>query len=156
LLILNSLQRPRGSDRAEQAILLIRHGGILMYLFIIRFLARCALTGARRCSSANLKRRAAFTSLVDSDPGHLEARASRLRQHNKLLRNSTSKLILGASRLRFKAKTNYLSCIVTSGHGLNFMTRPSETDFQNESEMHINHCVLEKSSLNPPALRFAK
>jgi hypothetical protein len=45
----------------------------LTYLFIIRFLARCALIGARRCSSVNLKRRAAFTSLADSDPGHLEA-----------------------------------------------------------------------------------
>jgi hypothetical protein len=60
----------------------------MKYLFIIGFLARCALTGAaaRRCSSA--KRRDAFTSLADSDPGHLEARASRVHhdhwQHNKL------------------------------------------------------------------------
>ncbi len=53
--------------------------------FIARFLARGgALTGARRCSSANLKRRAAFTSLADSDPGHSEARAGRVRQHDKL------------------------------------------------------------------------
>jgi hypothetical protein len=53
-------------------------------LFIARFLARCALIGARRCSSA--KHRAAFTSLADSDdPGHLEARVSRVRQHDKLL-----------------------------------------------------------------------
>ncbi len=54
-----------------------------------RFLARCALIGARRCSSA--KRRAAFTSLADSDhPGHREARAraGRVRQHDKLLRLS--------------------------------------------------------------------
>ena len=29
-----------------------------------------------------------------------------------------------------------------------------ETDFQNASEMHTKHCVLEKDSLNP--LRFAK
>jgi hypothetical protein len=65
----------------------------MTYLFIARFLARCALTGARRCSSANLKRRAAsaFTSLADSDPGHREARAGRVRQHDKLLR---SKLVL--------------------------------------------------------------
>ncbi len=83
----------------EQAILLSRrrHGGIMplavtrTYLFIARssFLARCTLTGARRCSSA--KRRAAFTSLADSDPGQLEARASRVRPslHNKLLRRET-------------------------------------------------------------------
>jgi hypothetical protein len=59
----------------------------MTYLFIAHFvrLARCALIGARRCSSA--KRLAAFTSLADSDPGHLEALASRVRQHNKLLRN---------------------------------------------------------------------
>ncbi len=67
------------------------HGGIMTYLFIARFLARCALIGAWRCSSA--KRRAAFTSLADSDPGHLagEARAtgSRVRHHDnlKLLRS---------------------------------------------------------------------
>ena len=41
-------------------------------VFIIRFLARSALIGARRCSSA--KRRAAFTSMADSDPGHRKAR----------------------------------------------------------------------------------
>ncbi len=52
--------------------------------FIARFLARGALIGARRCSSA--KRRAAFTSLADSDPGHREARATRVGKHNKLLR----------------------------------------------------------------------
>jgi hypothetical protein len=79
------------SDRAEQAIPLSRHGGIMTYQFIICFLARCALIGARRCSSESAKpaaseRRAAFTSLADSDPGHLQARASRVRQHNKLLR----------------------------------------------------------------------
>ncbi len=65
----------------------IVHFFLMTYLFIARFLARsgCALVGARRrCSSE--KRRAAFTSLADSDPGHLEARASRVRQHNKLLR----------------------------------------------------------------------
>jgi hypothetical protein len=65
---------------------LSRHGRIMTYLFIPPFLARCALIGARRCSSANLKRRAAFTSLADSDPGHREARAGRVRQHDKLLR----------------------------------------------------------------------
>ncbi len=56
--------------------------------FIARFLARGALIGARRCSSA--KRRAAFTSesLADSDPGHREARAGRVRQHDKLLLNT--------------------------------------------------------------------
>ncbi len=70
----------------QAMILLSRHGGIMTYLFIARF-ARCALIGARRCSSAN--RRAAFTSLADSDPWHLEARASRVRQHNKLLRGYT-------------------------------------------------------------------
>ncbi len=83
-----------GSDRAasEQAILLSRHGGIMTYLrlFIARFLARCALIGARRCSLATWKRRAALTSfkLADSDPGHLEALAGRVRHHrdNKLLR----------------------------------------------------------------------
>ncbi len=32
---------------AEQAILLSSHGGIMPYLFIARFLARCALKGAR-------------------------------------------------------------------------------------------------------------
>jgi hypothetical protein len=53
----------------------------MTYLFIARFLARGALIGARRCSSA--KRRAAF---ADSDPGHREARAGRVRQHDKLLR----------------------------------------------------------------------
>jgi hypothetical protein len=61
----------------------------MTYLFIARFLARGgALIGARRCSSA--KRRAAFTSLADSDPGHREARAGRARQpeHDKLLRVS--------------------------------------------------------------------
>ncbi len=70
----------------------------MTYLFIARFLARCALIGARLCSSA--KRRAAFTSLADSDPGHpgLEARASRVRQHNKLLRKS-KKLFLSISYL---------------------------------------------------------
>jgi hypothetical protein len=53
--------------------------------FIACFLARAALIGARRCSSA--KRRAAFTSLADSDPGYREARAGRVRgQHDKLLR----------------------------------------------------------------------
>jgi hypothetical protein len=63
-------------------------------LFIARFLARCALIGARRCSSA--KHRVAsvqvdldlsIAATVDSpaDPGQLEARASRVRQH-KLLR----------------------------------------------------------------------
>jgi hypothetical protein len=46
--------------------------------FIARFL------GARRCSSA--KRRAAFTSLADSDPRHREARTGLVRQHDKLLR----------------------------------------------------------------------
>jgi hypothetical protein len=29
-----------------------RHGGIMTNLFLSRFLARCALTGAQRCSSA--------------------------------------------------------------------------------------------------------
>jgi hypothetical protein len=66
-------------------------------LFIARFLARCALIGARRCSSA--KHRVAsvqvdldlsIAATVDSpaDPGHLasEARANRVRQDNKLLR----------------------------------------------------------------------
>jgi hypothetical protein len=53
------------------------------FLFIARFLARGALIGARRCSSA--KHRVAFTSLADSDPGHREARAGRVRQHDKLL-----------------------------------------------------------------------
>jgi hypothetical protein len=57
----------------------------MTYLFIARFLTRGALIGARRCSSA--KRRAAFTSLADLDPGHREARAGRVRQHNKLLRS---------------------------------------------------------------------
>ncbi len=33
-----------------------------------RFLARGALIGARRCSSAKRRARAAFTSLADSDP----------------------------------------------------------------------------------------
>ncbi len=60
--------------------------GIMTNLFIARFLARCALIGARRCSSAKRRARAAFTSLADSDPGHLEARVSRVRQHDKLLR----------------------------------------------------------------------
>ncbi len=50
-----------------------------------------ALIGARRCSSA--KRRAAFTSLADSDPGHREARAGQVqvqvRQHDKLLRDTS-------------------------------------------------------------------
>ncbi len=55
----------------------------MTYLFIARFLARCALIGALRCSLA--KRRAAFTSLAYFDPRQLEARASRVRQHNKLL-----------------------------------------------------------------------
>ncbi len=59
----------------------------MTYLFIAR-----VLIGARRCRSANLKCRAAFTvsSLADSDPVHLEARASRVRQHNKLLRQSVT------------------------------------------------------------------
>jgi hypothetical protein len=66
----------------------------MTYLFIARFLARGALLGARRCSSA--KRRAAFTSLADSDPGHREARAGRVRQHDKLLRRAASPVpILG-------------------------------------------------------------
>ncbi len=97
------------SDRAEQAILLSRHhdGGIMPYLFIqvARFLtgrlARCAPVsiGAWRCSSA--KRRAAFTSLANSDPGHhhdLKARASRIRQHNKLsrLRVCWTPIMIGA------------------------------------------------------------
>jgi hypothetical protein len=59
-------------------------------LFIACFLAaRCALIGARRCSLS--KRRAAFTSLADSDPGHLEALASRVCQHtgNKPLRQGS-------------------------------------------------------------------
>jgi hypothetical protein len=62
----------------------------MTYLFIARFLRLArgpgarALIGARRCSSA--KRRAAFTSLADSDPGQCEARAGRVRQHDKLLR----------------------------------------------------------------------
>ncbi len=68
----------------------------MTYLFMIaRFLARCALIGALRCSSA--KRLAArafqvtsFKLAYYSDPGQLEleARASRVRQHNtgKLLR----------------------------------------------------------------------
>jgi hypothetical protein len=61
--------------------------GIRVY-FIARFLARSALIGARRCSSA--KRRAAFTSLTDSDPGHREARAraGRVRQHDKAVTSS--------------------------------------------------------------------
>ncbi len=42
------------------------HGGVISKVFIPRFLARDALIGARRCSSA--KRRAAFTSMADSDP----------------------------------------------------------------------------------------
>ncbi len=62
-----------------------RHGGIMTYLFIARFLARCALIGARRCRGS-AKRRAAFTSLADSEPGHREARAGRVREHDKLLR----------------------------------------------------------------------
>ncbi len=74
---------PHWHDRAEQAILLSRRiADQYRIYFIARFLARCALTGARRCSSA--KRRAAFTSLADSDPGHREARAgrARVRQHD--------------------------------------------------------------------------
>ncbi len=58
----------------------------MTYLFIACFLARCALIGARRCSSAKRRLGAAFTSLADSDPGHREARAGRVRQHDKLLR----------------------------------------------------------------------
>ncbi len=61
----------------------------MTYLFIARFkfLARGALIGAQRSSCSSAKRRAAFTtSLADSDPGHREARASRVRQHDKLLR----------------------------------------------------------------------
>ncbi len=60
----------------------------MTYLFIARFLARGALIGAaRRCTGSSAKRRrAAFTSLADSDPGHREARAGRVRQHDKLLR----------------------------------------------------------------------
>jgi hypothetical protein len=81
--------RRRESLRLAKRNILSRHGGIMTYLLIARFLARCALIGARRCSSANLKRRAAFTSLADSDSGHLEARASRVRQHDKLLRKAT-------------------------------------------------------------------
>jgi hypothetical protein len=53
--------------------------------------ARCALIGARRCTGSSAKRRAAFTSFADWDPGHRdrEARAGRVRQHDKLLRLST-------------------------------------------------------------------
>jgi hypothetical protein len=50
-------------------------------VFIAHFLARGVLIGARCSSSA--KRRAAFTSTVDSDPGHRRARATR---RYKLLR----------------------------------------------------------------------
>ncbi len=90
----------------KKAILLSSHGGIMTYLFIASFLARCALIGARaarRCSLA--KRRAAFTSLADSDPGHLEALASLVRQHNKLLRTfdaggSSSSISVSSNRYR--------------------------------------------------------
>ncbi len=47
-------------------------------LFIARFLARCAaLIGARRCTGSSSKHQARGPfKLADSDPGHLEARAS--------------------------------------------------------------------------------
>ncbi len=67
-------------------------------LFFDRFLARCALIGARRCSLA--KRLAAFTSLADSDRGHLEARASRVHQ---LLRGNPSLNLEATQRLNLPA-----------------------------------------------------
>jgi hypothetical protein len=48
------------------------------------------LIGARRSSFSSAKRRAAFTSLADSDPGHLEARASRVRQREREREKRTS------------------------------------------------------------------
>ena len=56
------------SNRAEQAaaVCLSFHGRIISKVFIARFLARGVLIVVRRCSSA--KRRAALTSMVDSDP----------------------------------------------------------------------------------------
>jgi hypothetical protein len=52
-------------------------------LFFPRFLAHCALIGA---VLQLVKAPSCLTSFADSDPGHLKARASRFRQHNKLLR----------------------------------------------------------------------
>ncbi len=57
----------RNRADSEQAIFLSFHGRIISKVFIALFLARGVLIVARRCSSAR-RRRAAFTSMVDSDP----------------------------------------------------------------------------------------
>jgi hypothetical protein len=79
--------------------------------FIASFLARGALIGARRCSSA--KRRVAFTSLADSDPGHREARAGRVRQHDELLRIIIQDCkVPDAGIMMIDSKYGYLEAII--------------------------------------------
>jgi hypothetical protein len=58
------------------------HTSWFRYTTVTGFQMRCALIGAWRCSAA--KRQTAFTSMVDSDPMHRKARATR---REKLLLN---------------------------------------------------------------------
>ncbi len=62
-----------------------------LLVFIARFLARCALglIGARPALTLG-KAPSCLYIFGRLDPGHLEARASRVHQHNKLLRPDTT------------------------------------------------------------------
>jgi hypothetical protein len=123
-------------------------------LFTARFLARCALIGAaasQLVKAADRDSVTTSTSLADSDPGpHLEARVSRVRQQNKLLRSpgAPSGSLQLAVRVRTMTQTPSRPTSESGWLARRLTCPPSRPAARkrSESEKFSNECVSKNRS----------